>query len=1019
MSDDTLGTYTFLPWLRRGTASAIAAPETLDVGAPSRTTLPVELTLNARTLAITTRLYGPGDVVGLDRREVVRTEPQAGSVDFPSNYFAAVDFAREDLPWLFTPLSADSRGRLRPWIALVAVRSQPGVQLTMRAADALPILEIAAPSVPTRELPDLTESWAWAHVQVTGTPAPGQTLEDLLNTAPHLGVSRLICPQRLLPDSHYFACVVPAFHAGVQAGMGIAEDVEDLAPAWDRSAALSSVQLPVYYHWEFSTGARGDFESLARALRPRNAGPLVGQRPMDVSRPGPGLPEIPQGGEGERLPLEGALRSPETVTPEWPAAARTPFEEAAKQILNAPADAEADQIAGPVLAPPLYGRWHARQTRVPDGGAEPHWFRELNLDPRYRAAAGLGTVAVQRDQEELMAEAWGQVGDILRANIELQRAQLARQVAASLRTKHLNPLRPDDLVHVTRPVHARVTMSPHTLRREIERSAVPAAATSGALRRLSRPHSTRARRLRAEGSPPPRSIPGRINAGEVAAATARANPDSIADFDTVSTAVARDEEGRLRRVQWRLGAIGLLLTLAAIAIAGPAGVIPILVSIGVATVAAIVIVSRRSAARVDEAGRLRTKRLTANAVNAAPPQPEFRVVTGGAEPAPVRPGNTAPGATDNIEAQRFRLASSAALERAQETVARRAQPARPALDLPRIAARLGERLDPDVTVAARMGCRLRIPPELGERRDPLDPVMAYPEFRRPMYEALAEISEEFVIPGLEHLPPNTVTLLETNPTVIQAFMTGLNHEMARELLWREYPTDQRGSSFRQFWDPSGRLPQARTEAERKARYDVPELHRWDPADALGESISKGDQHQLVLLVRGELLRRFPTAMIFAEHARRNAVLGRLEPDGEVKWPLFRGHLPPDVYFLGFALTEEEARGKDDDPGWYFVIQQQPTEPRFGLDEPDGFADTLPPLTDWDDLTWGHLATQSEFPEMTYVSVEAPLPDTSGVHDPPDVAWGGNAAQMAFITFQKPTRVAIHGEVMLPRAVNHA
>lgn len=31
-------------------------------------------------------------------------------------------------------------------------------------------------------------------------------------------------------------------------------------------------------------------------------------------------------------------------------------------------------------------------------------------------------------------------------------------------------------------------------------------------------------------------------------------------------------------------------------------------------------------------------------------------------------------------------------------------------------------------------------------------------------------------------------------------LVGLNHEMARELLWSEYPTDQRGTYFRQFWD---------------------------------------------------------------------------------------------------------------------------------------------------------------------------------------------------------------------------
>jgi len=39
-----------------------------------------------------------------------------------------------------------------------------------------------------------------------------------------------------------------------------------LAPAWN-PAANADVVLPVYYHWEFSTGPAGDFEYLARKLR--------------------------------------------------------------------------------------------------------------------------------------------------------------------------------------------------------------------------------------------------------------------------------------------------------------------------------------------------------------------------------------------------------------------------------------------------------------------------------------------------------------------------------------------------------------------------------------------------------------------------------------------------------------------------------------------------------------------------------------------------------------------------------
>ena len=40
-------------------------------------------------------------------------------------------------------------------------------------------------------------------------------------------------------------------------------------------------------------------------------------------------------------------------------------------------------------------------------------------------------------------------------------------------------------------------------------------------------------------------------------------------------------------------------------------------------------------------------------------------------------------------------------------------------------------------------------------------------------------------------------------------MAGLNHEMARELLWRGYPTDQRGTVFRRFWDRAGAVPPPR------------------------------------------------------------------------------------------------------------------------------------------------------------------------------------------------------------------
>ena len=63
-------------------------------------------------------------------------------------------------------------------------------------------------------------------------------------------------------------------------------------------------------------------------------------------------------------------------------------------------------------------------------------------------------------------------------------------------------------------------------------------------------------------------------------------------------------------------------------------------------------------------------------------------------------------------------------------------------------------------------------------------------------------------------------------------------------------------------------------------------------------------------------------------ASRRATRRKPGPRDEEVQPLFRGSLQPDVTFFGFDLDPTLAAG---DPGWYFVIQQQPTEPRFGFE----------------------------------------------------------------------------------------
>jgi hypothetical protein len=101
---------------------------------------------------------------------------------------------------------------------------------------------------------------------------------------------------------------------------------------------------------------------------------------------------------GSTLAFEGALESPGTQPAPWTDPPREQFRNRLRELLDFPASIAAQDPSKPgVVAPPLYGGFHAAQRTVPSG--RPHWLRELNLDPRYRAAAGLGTRVVQEQQD--------------------------------------------------------------------------------------------------------------------------------------------------------------------------------------------------------------------------------------------------------------------------------------------------------------------------------------------------------------------------------------------------------------------------------------------------------------------------------------------------------------------------------------------------------------------------------------------------------------------------------------------
>src|SRR5207302_84705 len=146
--------------------------------------------------------------------------------------------------------------------------------------------------------------------------------------------------------------------------------------------------------------------------------------------------------------------------PDESAAWSAPKVEELRTQLNLP-----DQLAGqlgfgddlPIVGPRIYARFQRGQSRV-TGTPPGDWFDQLNLDPKNRVVAGVGTRVVLMDRELLMQSAWAQVGAIDAANRDIRRAQLSRFVGASLHTRHFATLGIGDLAQLTRGVQAKVRL---------------------------------------------------------------------------------------------------------------------------------------------------------------------------------------------------------------------------------------------------------------------------------------------------------------------------------------------------------------------------------------------------------------------------------------------------------------------------------------------------------------------------------------------------------------------------------
>jgi hypothetical protein len=1093
MSANPFAVYTFLSWVRQGLGVHTQNPAAGQL----RGTLPINVTIRGKkvgggpdlveSVPKDVELYGPGDIIGVDAKAVIRTEPRNWITNFESNYLACIEFYDEDFPWRYTPAApSPDQKRLAPWLALVVLEEGEFGEGKNVMGRPLPYITVANAA---DKFPLAGDLWAWAHVHMNTPPGVGlndtsalaQRVAQVVGDNRDAAYSRLVCPRTLKANKGYHAFLIPAFETGRKAGLGQVPTAPSATTnAW---ADAGAQEFPVYYRWYFRTGTVGDFEYLVRLLKPKPADVRVGRRDMDVQAPGSGMPGITESIKSDGthvalngiLRLGGALRVPlETMKAdekaeheqydEWADLFPQPFQTELAKFLNLPADYEdSGTDEDPLIAPPIYGRWHAAMRRLLEGPVDPtvdreRWINELNLDPRFRVAAGFGTGVVQKNQEEYMEAAWLQVGKVLAGNQRIRYALMALAASKVWNTKHLEVIadsKPEKYLTLAAPVHRRVLAEGMTVQFLISESTLPPAALSKTMRQVLRPRWRVAKRVGLDDKRTLDNFLDRINLGEVVVAPPMVIPPSLPTpekaFEQIRPkGIPQSWIDALKKNPWLrwlplIIAVVILILLLALGLAPLAWVF---LALAIAAVVMALWVGNLMK-RQTEAESILPENRTPEAIDQMPKSPNFEIGVPGTVPAPVQ------GATDSPDATRFKeaLRNSAVLLEAERAIPVKT---RLPLDLRALSTTTFETLRPEKTIPHWTALHVLIPERIKDRMvEDFGEVMVYPEIDLPMYKPLKEISSELFLPNIHLIEQNSITLLETNQKFIEAYMVGLNHEFARELLWREYPTDQRGSYFRQFWDVSGFLEEPGIDKEdlRKKLLDIPEIHTWSVKnDDLGDHDHReadgAKEEELVLVIRGELLKKYPNAVVYAHRAKwqrngdgtiNNAEPRLLEdipvtqeakpPRTLVKTPLYEAQVAPDIYFFGFDLTAKTAKGgevpvggTEKDPGWFFVIKERPSEPRFGLDIPKAAPQAV--FHTWNDLAWSDVMVPFEAGKpvpvgqrtVSLTNPGAASQEKKQYDDDKRFEWrpDTNAAELAYILYQVPVLMAVHAAEMLPK-----
>ena len=491
---DPIGTYTFLPWIRHGHRQPDRGAGDNGAARDRRRRPDVEGSQDRRrhqTLATVPRnveLYGPGDIIGIDPRADQPDRAARLGHQLRAQLPRRHRVLRRGFPLALHAGRADGQrccpgSRSSCWRRTASSRTA-----TASSERPLPYIEVTARS-PTSSAA-AAELWAWAHAHFNADFGPDVVETDAASGAAEAAAYAICQPTRTGPAraSSARASSSPTRLSRLP-GAGLRERAAGGAghrprPLFDDAAngltprvgvgrvstpgnrpeagylpRLSPLVLPhrragrLRVPGAAAQAAAGrqprrpprHRRAATRAQRHRHRRRRSGRDPADGRRTARAARDLSPHEQAE-LDLSTSWAAPYPhafpdaagdASSIWPTATRQTGRRPPTQIRPDSDAIKADP--DPLITPPLYGRWHALTDRLlneRDGSRSPerdNWVHELNLDPRYRVAAGFGTAGDPEDQESYMEAAWDQIGDVLEANRRIRLAQFARMPEAHAR----------------------------------------------------------------------------------------------------------------------------------------------------------------------------------------------------------------------------------------------------------------------------------------------------------------------------------------------------------------------------------------------------------------------------------------------------------------------------------------------------------------------------------------------------------------------------------------------------------